>query len=367
MAADPDAVDGLGNNSILRAILNGSGLHAVMGHVERGADINFSGCHYTPLCAAILVKNYEIVKYLIVNGADVNMACKFKNNTPLHFAAEMKYESEKAVKIINLLIDRGARESLNKNGDTPFLLSIQNGDPQIVDTFITRGADVNYGVPDNTPIHKACDYAKPGILELLLSKGADIKAAESGSIPPLILAICGKHTDGESLQLRLANILIHNGADVNLVAKATMPPVFENTSPLLCAAALGFLQIVELLLQNDASPTFKVPEGALIRFVNYHIRAPVFAIGGQPNPPSIVERAGRGQFIAKINEVILNKQRENEIRTVEEMAPTRRIPPSLVTKFLGGKLKYKKSKASKTRKNKKYNKNKKRHGTYQRK
>lgn len=56
---------------------------------------------------------YDICKYLLDNGADVNLP-NFKGNTPLHFA----YEKDNK-ELIDLFKENGAVEVANASGETP--------------------------------------------------------------------------------------------------------------------------------------------------------------------------------------------------------------------------------------------------------
>lgn len=70
--------------------------------VERGADVNAPNTYGTPLCKHARMGNYEICKFLIGHGADVQ-ATDYEGETPLFDAADSG-----KIDIVKLLLDNGA-------------------------------------------------------------------------------------------------------------------------------------------------------------------------------------------------------------------------------------------------------------------
>ena len=116
---------------------------------ENDENVNENADKYgrTPLHYAINFDNYENVKLLLDNGADVN-AKDNEGKTPLYWAVEMgKYE------IVKLLLEHGADVDIKDNdGHTPLHFAIDNYKCEIANFLLDYVADVN---ARNTPLQRA--------------------------------------------------------------------------------------------------------------------------------------------------------------------------------------------------------------------
>lgn len=148
----------------------------------------------TPLGIAADKGNYEIVKILISNGADVNL------DSPLFGAA---YNGH--LQIAELLVSKGADvKQINS-----LFGAVENGHLEIVQLLISKGADVNVkNYQHETILHIATRKGHLNIAEFILSKGGDINAKNNYNITPLCLAAKQGH-------LQLVKFLISKGADIN--------------------------------------------------------------------------------------------------------------------------------------------------------
>ena len=153
--------------------------------------------------------NFEIVKYLIQLGANVNLHNNYYSYTSL-FGSSLEN--------MKLLVDAGANiHHVNKLGHTAlsnacseglleevkYLISVgadvnvdngfalymavgaRNNELEICKVLIEAGVNINYVVNyDGNPLHLACKYNNLNLIELLLDNGADeyIKN-KSGKIP----------------------------------------------------------------------------------------------------------------------------------------------------------------------------------------
>jgi len=134
--------------------------------LKKDEDISNNDCDHIwvkslGLIDAVWNNDFNLVKKLINEGADVNIKGKF-DNTPLHDA--------KSVEVAELLVKNGAGVNINNSVDsTPlhYAMSVE-----IAELLIKNGADVHAAnIFDNTPLH----YAKNvEIAELLVKNGADI-------------------------------------------------------------------------------------------------------------------------------------------------------------------------------------------------
>lgn len=94
------------------------------------------GCDFTPLLLAIIGRQTEVAKYLINNGADLNIRVIGCNlTTPLHFAAQYSYE------LCELLIEKGAEiNAVDDNWKTPLKWAKRAGQDGIVKLLKSHGA-----------------------------------------------------------------------------------------------------------------------------------------------------------------------------------------------------------------------------------
>ncbi len=160
----------------------------------------------TPLHLALESGHADIAKYLIGQGADINLKDKDKA-APLHNAAYLGN-----LEIVDILLKKGA-------------VSLNEGN--------FRG---------QTPLHFACERGHPEVANRLLDAGADMEARDMIGRTPLM-------TTGISKNIRIAKDLIKRGADINAVVKRG-PATYTTIT---IAARYGFKDLVDLLVDKDAS------------------------------------------------------------------------------------------------------------------
>ena len=160
----------------------------------------------TPLLLALESGHAAIIKYLIGQGADINLKDKDKAS-PLHNAAFLGN-----LEIVDLLLNKGA-SSINEGnfrGQTPLLFACEKGHPEVV----TR----------------------------LLDAGADIEARDALGRTPLMTTAISKN-------MEVVKVLIKRGADINAGMKRG--PATYTT--LTVVATYGFKDLVDLLIDMDAA------------------------------------------------------------------------------------------------------------------
>lgn len=111
-------------------------------HIFKKPDLinNYSQDGFTPLGLATYFGNYEIARYLVLKGANVNLT---SNNgyftSPLLSAIAGNY-----TQIAKMLILNGAQiNCAQKAGITPLHLAAENGNIEIIILLLEKGADVN--------------------------------------------------------------------------------------------------------------------------------------------------------------------------------------------------------------------------------
>jgi len=173
---------------------------------------------------------FEIIKYLIEKGADVNV------NSPLMASVSLKagchkrvssdnifYGVDVNIEIIQFLIEKGADVNYRCDNGTSILMEAMkkmNGF-ELAKILVSNGADVNHkDKKQNSCIfHLDAEYQEPyyqldDILRLLIDNGADINTKNNMGMTPLMhYALKGED--------KLVKILLENGADINAKSEMT--------------------------------------------------------------------------------------------------------------------------------------------------
>ncbi len=200
--------------------------------LSNGADPNERGPDgSTPLALAIEIGSADVVRYLLIAGADKELVTD--GFTPLELAQLIGREE-----IVALLAPQsGSSESsgLAIDPDAALRTALEASDNEAIKRALEEGANPN---PQDgyAPLIAATALGDREHVELLLEAGADPSKGVTNQPPPLFLAISFADEG-------LVEILLEAGADPN--AK------FEGT-PLLSAAVLTSEGIAELLFNAGA-------------------------------------------------------------------------------------------------------------------
>ena len=127
----------------------------------------------TPLHEAVKAENFQNVKTLILNGAEIN-ATDGRNETPLFYAVK-----KNLVSIVEFLLQNCAdiEAKYNFSNRTPLYVASSMGHLEIVKMLLKKGANVDaMDFLGFTPIHCACGHGHNLIVEELLQYGADIES-----------------------------------------------------------------------------------------------------------------------------------------------------------------------------------------------
>lgn len=194
------------------------------------------------LIKAVKLANFQAVKRLIDDGADVN-AVNRNGNTILWTAV-----SDDQVAIAKLLLSYGADVN-QQNQDGRSLLHQAAWDVHVgvIELLLAHGADVNaWDSRGRTPLHEAVLRENlEGSAELLAS-GADVNARDSSESTPLHLAIwSADHVAVWGADVSVISLLLEKGADVN--ARDGW-----GNMPLHRAIKFASAEVVQLLLTHGA-------------------------------------------------------------------------------------------------------------------
>ncbi|CAF1105763.1 unnamed protein product [Adineta steineri] len=263
--------------------------------IEKKAQINVQNRYgVSPLLLCAESGNYELVQVLVEGGADVNIIPQgalaeesiLAGQTPLFGAANKGH-----VKICEYLVKNGADlNAVTVTGATPLYTAIEEGHLEVVELLIRHGADVNQSpqgevardlhIENQTPLLIACMKNYETIIRHLIESGANVNVtSEYGSSP--FLAIC-QHNNVELVRLLIQHgarhdvetknendgtinglivaaeygsfdilrLLVEAGLDVNY--KVEGKGESAGRTPLFCACAAGFQDIVEYLIDRGA-------------------------------------------------------------------------------------------------------------------
>lgn len=200
--ADMDARNGNGDCILYTAIENNYKDAGVL-LIKSGADIYTKNADdFSPLRLA-MVTGGEIREWFInqnaINGCDGN------GNTPLHYAAEWKYD-ENITYIVNKGGDINKKNSL---GETPLFNAAKVNSPSTIKLLVEKGANPNArDLLGNTPLHLSVQCNTLDATKTLISIGAIVDAKNISGKTPLSIAATYDSVDS-------AKILLENQANVN--------------------------------------------------------------------------------------------------------------------------------------------------------
>ena len=227
--------------------------------IDLGADVNAQTsqesnicfCGRTALFSAIHGNNVNVVKMLLSDKADANIA-DFRGNTVLHSSTSKGFFN-----ISQLLIDSGCKvKGRNKMGETPLHSSVRGKNLAGVKLLLSNNADVN--IQDNlgnTPLHISTREGLCDVSQLLVDSGCKINVRNDYGKTPLHSSVRGKNVASVKL-------LLKNNAEVNIQDNQGNIPLHISTREGLCDIS----QVLVCLLYTSPSPrdlsTSRMPSSA---------------------------------------------------------------------------------------------------------
>ena len=247
--------------------------------LERGADINLPGCYHiehrleiTPYCVARYEGRDSVADYLLRHGAtlDVHTAAYLKDYDTVQAHLDNNADLVNSGYLQAVMLPAGQPhtfEHRHATWATPLCYAIVGGNPAIVELLISQGATIKPHSERFLDYAIAYDWVE--IAKLLLENGADsskaprilddnsemsvllkafgvppkdINAKSHMGWPPLVYACRGDNGEHpEEIQRLLAL-----GADINIQN-------YKGKTGLHCAAKAGFLNVINLLIENGAT------------------------------------------------------------------------------------------------------------------
>ena len=149
------------------------------------------------LIEAIKNNDFERVKFLISNGAHVNIKNRY-GNTPLNTASGFGY-----FEIVKYLIDKGADiDNENRDGDTALVYASENGHFDVVKYLLEKGSDV---IKHSNSLWYASKNCYIKIVKLLIDSGVDINKEYGYDKRYTVLSYALKEGNTEIAELLKAN------------------------------------------------------------------------------------------------------------------------------------------------------------------
>eukprot|EP01135_Chromosphaera_perkinsii_P002926 Nk52_evm37s230 gene=Nk52_evmTU37s230 len=184
---------------------------------------------------AITSRNYDILRFLLEAGADVE-SHDYLGRRPIHFACIIGSST-----CLKLLLEHKAQATCeDKEGYTPLYYAVMKGFVSCCRDLIEAGADMEAMIErQGTPLALACKYGHENVAKLFIEKGANVNAMDEFGVTPLFLS-CAEGA------VSCVQLLIENGADIEVeIEDSYWTPIFE-------AASKGHLECVKLLLAQGA-------------------------------------------------------------------------------------------------------------------
>lgn len=259
--------------------------------LEKGENVNCSGCEGSCLTAAVCGGHESTVELLISKGADINaVVLQISNDKEVCYSRTAIHEAvhHRNEEIVKTLLANGADVNIGRScpgkigkhleAVTPLQEAIDSSQNHILQLLLAAGADPNACAGyQGTPLERV-QYREPGtdMMRMLLDSGADpnIPSYPGKNKLPLFSAIIKER------EARI-NLLIERGANLTTIDSHLIPSILPypgsirsiietvlrlqvniNVGRLLVAAVkYGHLDVVDLLLQGGASPDSQESNG----------------------------------------------------------------------------------------------------------
>ncbi len=160
-------------------------LDSVKWLVSKGVNVNTN--HNPSFLTAVRYCNENIIRFLVNNGAKINMRNNVKSEA---FVAALYGE-----KFENLSLIHELGHTVEKYGGEAFRKAVSDKNYPVLDFFIKQGVDINYSKADAvysfkpTPLCVAARYTDLKMCKYLVENGADVTLTENDGMRPYSIAL----------------------------------------------------------------------------------------------------------------------------------------------------------------------------------
>ncbi len=238
---------------LINTIMNGRTQYSKL-LLEKGADPNARGYDHTrggfhihwdwtALMCAARIGDVELVKLLLKKGADTKAVGWSLIETELESSADIAAYSGNLDALKYLI-----KKKVPLHEHTIFKV-VRGGHKDVLAYLLPFMKDINNPGPFNgrTLLIEAAWWGHADIVQFLIDKGADINATDTHGYTAVSEAT-DKLIDDPEKQLKILEVLVKNGADLNLASHTNIRPYDR-------AAKYGNEAIRLYLKENGAEPT----------------------------------------------------------------------------------------------------------------
>ncbi|CAO3677126.1 unnamed protein product [Umbelopsis ramanniana] len=225
--------------------------------LEHGADIDHVRDGLTPLSQAVFYGSKKMVLLLLDKGADIHFCAEFMNGWKTAVCIAV---GKNDFEMVKLLLDNGANVDPTRHGyDSPLEMAIEFDVVPMVKLLIERGATLTKikGQNRSPPLVLAAQLASTSMVSLLLDSGCDIEEKDFDNMNALYFAVIRGSGD-------MVDLLVARGANVNAKVNvdASDPDSCEEWTILMAAIKeRKSFDVVSALLRWGADITEKDLQG----------------------------------------------------------------------------------------------------------
>ncbi|KAH8727644.1 ankyrin repeat-containing domain protein [Phaeosphaeriaceae sp. PMI808] len=216
--------------------------------LESGANVHQQVGTRSPLVCAVmgLVRAPRFIQLLLDFGATLNTLSGPCQYNALHWAAEYG-----RIDAVDFLISQGMdMEKTCPTGQTALLLAAENGHTHVANVLLAKGAELHHrSLNGGTALAWAvCNNHEETVI-YLLKEGLDINDCDNSGLCAL--------TAASSLGfIEIVNLLIEKGANVD--CRSAVPKGF---TPVMAAAVAGHANVVQVLIEYGADLSIEDGDG----------------------------------------------------------------------------------------------------------
>ncbi len=186
--------------------------------VSNGADVNqLDGGGESPIGAAVSGRHENVLRLLLDSSAQVNIQNKESGRTPLHYALSSFTGNRPTAVIVKMLLEHGADPDLpDKYGETPRMCASRLQDPQINQLIADRAPSQESSDDSPNRLLHAISLGNPEEFLRITKKHPEYleeKSATGGK--EYLLGLCARFGLREAV-----TYLLDQGAEINAISKA---------------------------------------------------------------------------------------------------------------------------------------------------